>query len=128
MKSTLGKALVGLLALDVVLGFLTTPAGGMDPRPPTGASGLTWTCVGIYMVGLLINLGAIVQLVRGKAIAPTLALIGPVLFYGVIIADRSDMFHAEVAPAAIRTLEWSVAGLSAVVIAVAALVRKQTAT
>jgi hypothetical protein len=123
MKTPLSKVLVVLLVVDIVVGVLVTPAGGMDPRPPSGASGLTWACVGTYMVGLILCLAAVVQLVRGKAVGPTLALIGPLFFSAVLIADRTDHFHAEVAPAAIRALEWSVAGLSLVVIAVASMVR-----
>jgi len=119
MKSPLSKVLIALLALDVVLGVLVTPAGGMDPRPPSGASATTWIAVGLYMVGLVITISAIVQLARGKPVGATLALIGPLFFAPVIASDRSDAFHAEVAPAAIRTLEWSVAALSVVVLAVA---------
>lgn len=126
MQSTLGKVLLGLLGLDIVLGVLVTPAGGMDPRPPSGASALTWACVGLFMVGMILCIGAIVQLVRGKPSGFLLAFVGPFLFYGVVIADRTDMFHAQVAPPAIRTLEWCVAGVSAVVIAVAATGRKGT--
>ena len=128
MKSTMAKVLVGLLALDVTLGVLVTPAGGMDPRGPSGASALTWTLVGIFMIGLILSLTAIVQLVRGSAIAPTIALVAPLLLYPVIIADRSNVFHAEVAPPAIRTLEWCIAALSVVVIGGAAMMRAAART
>jgi hypothetical protein len=122
--TTQTKVLTAALVLDVVLAVLVTPAGGMDPRPPTGASALTWTCVGIYMVGLLTSVAGIVQLLRAKPIGPTLSL-GPVLFFGVITADRLDAFHAEVAPAAIRNLEWTVAVVSVVVLALAMRARQR---
>lgn len=123
MKSPLAKVLLGLLLLDALLTVLVTPVGGMETRAPADSSAIGFAAVGLFSVGLLIDLAAIVQLLRKRRVAPTLAAIGTLLYFPVVITDRAGLFQPHAAPPAIRDLEWSVAAVSLVALAVALVLR-----
>ena len=108
------KTLAALLSLDVVLSILVTPAGGMDPRAPAGAHGYSWVAVGLFGLGALASIAAVVQLLRNRPAG--MFARGPALFFPVIVLDRLGLFHSEAAPPAIVTLEWTVAAVSILVL------------
>lgn len=99
------KILAADLALYVVLGILLTPAGQLETRSATKVTVLGIVTLAVFFVGLLGAIFALVFLFRRSRRAPLLAVIAGVLYFPVMLADRTGNFSSLRPPAAIAGIE-----------------------
>jgi len=104
--STGVMVLAAALVVNVVLAILLTPLG-FESRPATDLTTWGYVAVGAVFAGLILDLAAIVFLVRGQTrLASILAIIGSVLFVLPNVVDRTGSFFTMPIPPVINILEY----------------------
>jgi hypothetical protein len=97
-------ALVTTLLLTVLFSLLCTPLGGMETRAPSDTYPAGFAAVGVFFVGVILDVVTAVQLGRGKRAAP-LGIAGAAMFYPVVLIEKLGFFAAQPPPPAIAGLE-----------------------
>ena len=116
------RALLAALVAFLVGSFLLTPLSGLETRPTSKLTALGAASLGVFFVGVVLVVVAVVFLLQGRASAPIVAVIGAVLFLPGFLADRTgNLSHAE-APAAIVWIEWVQLFITAIVVVLSLLV------
>jgi amino acid transporter len=103
----LGKgsvALVVALVLSVVLAVLLSPLG-FERRPPADLTLIGYVSIGAVVVGILVEVAAIVLIFRRVRRASILAIVGSVAFLVPNVTDKIGVFFSLPAPLVINALE-----------------------
>lgn len=98
-------ALAVALVANVVLVILLTPVG-LETRPGTDLKSLGTIAIAISFVGLILDLASIVLLFRRGSLASILAIVGSILQFFPIFADRIGAFFSLPIPPVINVLEY----------------------
>lgn len=102
--STSAKVLAVILVAYIVCDILLTPAG-FETRPVSGITTLGFATLGLIFLGLALIVGSLVLLFRKSRRAPSLAILGLLLYFPALIADRTGLFAALPSPSAITVVE-----------------------
>ena len=112
------KVLAVTLAAYVVCDVLLTPPAGLETRPVSHVTGLGFVVLGLLFVGLALAIVSLVLLFRRSRRAPTIAIVGAVLYFPAVLAEQTGNFSSVHAPAAIETVELIQAAVALVLIGV----------
>lgn len=104
MLSSSAKVLAVILVTYVVCDILLTPAG-FETRPVSGITPLGFTTLGLIFLGLALIVGSLALLFRKSGRASILAILGLLLYFPALIADRTGLFAALPSPGAITVVE-----------------------
>lgn len=99
-----------------VVDFLLTPLSGLETRPTSDVTAVGAASLGIFFVGAILTIVALVLLFRGRRAAPTVAIIAALLYLPGFLADRTGNLSKLQSPTAIFWLEWVQALIVAAVI------------
>ncbi len=116
------------LVLASVLGVVLTPLGGLETRSIANTTTLGYVTVGLFLTGIVLNIVSIVLLFRKPRSASILASVGLILFFPVIVTDRTGLFSSQEAPPAIAYLEVITAIVLIAVLFLASRVYRDTAS
>jgi len=98
-------ALAVALVVNVVLVILLTPLG-FETRPPTDLKTVGYMAIATIFAGLILDVASIALLFRRVRLAPSLAIVGSLLFFFPIFGDQAGSFFSLPIPPAINTLEY----------------------
>ena len=98
-------ALAVALVVNVVLVILLTPLG-FETRPPTALKTVGYMAIATIFAGLILDVASIALLFRRVRLAPSLAIVGSLLFFFPIFGDQAGSFFSLPIPPAINTLEY----------------------
>ena len=112
------KVLAVTLAAYIVCDVLLTPPAGLETRPVSHVTGVGFAVLGLLFVGLALAIVSLVLLFRRSRRAPTIAIVGAVLYFPAVLAEQTGNFSSVHAPAAIETVELIQAAVALVLIGV----------
>lgn len=116
-----------MLTLSVVVAILLSPLG-FESRPPADLKVVGYVAIGTVFLGIVLDVVAIVFLLRGHTrSASTLAIAGSILFVVPSVVDRAGLFFTLPIPPLVNVLEYVHVGVSLVTLAMAWLVRAESA-
>lgn len=104
MLSRSAKVLTVILVSYIVCDILLTPAG-FETRPVSGITTLGFATLGLIFLGLALIVGSLVLLFRKSRRVSILAILGLLLYFPALIADRTGLFAALPSPDAITGVE-----------------------
>ena len=104
MLSNNSKVLSVVLVSYIVCDILLTPAG-FETRPVSGITTLGFVTLGLIFLGLALIVGSLALLFRKSPRVSTLAILGLLLYFPALIADRTGLFAALPSPGAITIVE-----------------------
>lgn len=99
-------SLVAALVAYLIVDFLLTPLSGLETRPGSDVTAVGAASLGIFFVGAILTIVALVLLFRGRRAAPTVAIIAALLYLPGFLADRTGNLSKLQSPTAIFWLEW----------------------
>jgi hypothetical protein len=92
------------LAVAVVLAILLTPLGQFETRSIADTTAIGLGTVVVFLVGLALDIAAIVALFRRPRTASILAIIGLLLYFPIFLADLTGLWSSKLAPPVITYL------------------------
>jgi hypothetical protein len=92
------------LVVAVVLALLLTPLGQLETRSITDATAIGLSTIVVFLVGLSLDIAAIVALSRRPLTASLIAIIGLLLYFPIFLADLTGLWSSEPAPPLITYL------------------------
>ena len=113
-----------VMIVNVVIIILLTPIG-FETRPTSALKPLGYIAITTIFVGLALDLASIVLLLFKRArvrLASGLPIVTSVLFFLIILVDRTGSFFSVPIPPAIITLEYLLTAVLIVTLIVASLV------
>jgi hypothetical protein len=116
------RALLAALVAFLIGSFLLTPLSGLETRPTSKVTALGAASLGVFFVGVVLAVVAVVFLLQGRASAPMIAVMGAVLFLPGLLADRTGNLSQVEAPTAIFWVEWVQLCITAIVVVLSLLV------
>lgn len=119
-------SLVAVLVAYLIVDFLLTPLSGLETRPASDITAVGAASLGIFFVGAILTIVALVLLFRGRRAAPTVAIIAALLYLPGFLADRTGNLSKLQSPTAIFWLEWVQALIVAAVIVLSLRARTET--
>lgn len=104
--SRAATTLAGTLATYIVCDVLLTPIAGIETRPVAKVTGIGFAVLGLLFVGLALGVVALVLVFRRSERAPTVAIVGAVLYFPAFLAEQTGHFSAVTAPLGIQRVEF----------------------
>ncbi len=99
------KVLVAVLGVYILSDLLLTPVGGIETRPVAEVTTLGLATLALLIVGLALVVVAIVLIFRRSRSAPTLAIVGLILYFPAFAADQTGHFSSLHPPTGIVYVE-----------------------
>jgi uncharacterized membrane protein YhaH (DUF805 family) len=112
-----------VMVVNVVIIILLTPIG-FETRPQSDLKTFGYFAIATIFVGLALDLasiGLLFKRVRAR-LASSLAIVSSVLFFLIIVVDRTGSFFSVPIPPAISTLEYLLIGVLVVTFFLASIV------
>ncbi len=128
--TSVAKILVVVLVVYLLNDLLLSPLGGIETRPVADLTTLGLATLALLFVGLALVVAAIVLLFRRSRSAPTLAIVGVILFFPAFAADQTGHFSSLRPPMGIVYVEivQAVVALIAVALAIRVLQERRGVT
>lgn len=116
------------LVVAIALQLSLTPLGGLETRSIADARAIGLATIVVFLAGLILEVAAIAALFRRPHTASLLALIGPILYFPIFIADLTGNWSTEPAPLVITYLSIVTAIVVLGVLFLATRVYRESAT